>query len=431
MTEQQDHEYRECLMRHIFETEQESSLTIGEITFPLPPMNVEPSEYGQWLKEKLQVDGQRDLAVTAVQPDSSVKMESDEYCTLSIAKDLGILRSDSPDPVTHDQVNMTALRRNLDMCLERLPTLLNLDARKSASATILLPSVLSQLRALSLASEANSVVSSRDENLPETINYALQQECEWFNAILCHVRQSLYTLEECVLRGSHALSWSINDVVIPLQYGLVPCSWLHVNWQPASHSLDSWLEEFQRSHKQLETWIGKHFVPSPEQELTFRLGTLDKIWLGGLVNPAALITSLKHEKAASCECSIEDVSLVSHIVKNSCENDVESGEGITLTGLYLEGGLWEINEGLIPSSTPLSKMPDVFVKAVYTGDKDKENKNIYNCPLYRNRSRQYSPFKLPLQCSARPDELVLKGVALIIDPGEIHGSWKLRHRAIK
>jgi hypothetical protein len=34
----------------------------------------------------------------------------------------------------------------------------------------------------------------------------------------------------------------MNDVVIPLQYGLVPCNWLHMNWQPASHSLDSWLE---------------------------------------------------------------------------------------------------------------------------------------------------------------------------------------------
>jgi hypothetical protein len=79
MTEQQDHEYRECLLSQIFETEQESSLTIGAMTFPLPPMNVEPSEYGQWLKEKLQIDGQGDLAVTAVQPDGSVKMESDEY----------------------------------------------------------------------------------------------------------------------------------------------------------------------------------------------------------------------------------------------------------------------------------------------------------------------------------------------------------------
>lgn len=61
------------------------------------------------------------------------------------------------------------------MCLERLPTLLNLNVKKSDSASVLLPSVLSQLRALSLASETSSVMSSHDENLPETINYALQQ----------------------------------------------------------------------------------------------------------------------------------------------------------------------------------------------------------------------------------------------------------------
>ena len=70
---------------------------------------------------------------------------------------------------------MTALRRNLDICLERLPTLLNLDVAKSVSREILLPTVLSQLRALSLASETNSMVSSREENLPATMSYALQQ----------------------------------------------------------------------------------------------------------------------------------------------------------------------------------------------------------------------------------------------------------------
>ena len=70
---------------------------------------------------------------------------------------------------------MTTLRRNLDMCLERLPTLLNLDVKKSDSASVLLPSVLSQLRALSLASETSSVMSGRDENLAETMSHALQQ----------------------------------------------------------------------------------------------------------------------------------------------------------------------------------------------------------------------------------------------------------------
>lgn len=68
--------------------------------------------------------------------------------------------------------------------------------------------------------------------------------------------------------------------------------------------------EFQRCHKQLENWIGQHYAPNPEQELMFKHGALDRIWLGGLVNPAALMTSLKHEKASSCECSIENVSLL-------------------------------------------------------------------------------------------------------------------------
>ena len=87
-------------------------------------------------------------------------------------KDLGVLKFGSPAP---ELINMTTLRRNLEMCLERLPTLLNLDAKKSDPASVLLPSVLSQLQALSLASETSSVMSSRDENLPETMSYALQQ----------------------------------------------------------------------------------------------------------------------------------------------------------------------------------------------------------------------------------------------------------------
>lgn len=70
----------------------------------------------------------------------------------------------------------------------------------------------------------------------------LFKECEWFNAVLCHVRQSLYTLEERVLRGPHAIPPSMNKIAIFLQHGLVPDCWLHVNWQPSAHSLYSWLD---------------------------------------------------------------------------------------------------------------------------------------------------------------------------------------------
>ena len=60
--------------------------------------------------------------------------------------------------------------------------------------------------------------------------------------MLCHVRQSLCTLEERILCGAHAIPLSMNDIAIPLQAGLVPNSWLHVNLQPSAHSLCSWLD---------------------------------------------------------------------------------------------------------------------------------------------------------------------------------------------
>jgi hypothetical protein len=57
---------------------------------------------------------------------------------------------------------------------------------------------------------------------------------------------------------------------------------------------------------------------------------------------------------------------------------VESGEGITLTGLYIEGGLWEINEGLIPSR---------YIFIIFNNIvNDFANKNIIS-ELYRNQER--------------------------------------------
>lgn len=78
MTEEQDNEYRRCLIRQVFNQQQESSLTIGQMTFPLPPINVDPSEYAQWLKEKLQDTFKEEQASSAVRPDLSTEIERNE-----------------------------------------------------------------------------------------------------------------------------------------------------------------------------------------------------------------------------------------------------------------------------------------------------------------------------------------------------------------
>ena len=119
----------------------------------------------------------------------------------------------------------------------------------------------------------------------------------------------------------------------------VPSAWLHPNTQPSTHSLCSWQNgninihtfyrlvpmtyvcdehrfllltfppDLKKRYLQMKNWIKQRMVPvfregrrTPESH-----GILRSIWPGGLVNPQALFTSLKQEKAVITGCSIDQV----------------------------------------------------------------------------------------------------------------------------
>jgi hypothetical protein len=46
-----------------------------------------------------------------------------------------------------------------------------------------------------------------------------------------------------------------------------------------------------------------------DENPTIAAGRLSKIWLGGLVNPQALLTALKQEKAILTNNRVDDVSI--------------------------------------------------------------------------------------------------------------------------
>jgi len=67
--------------------------------------------------------------------------------------------------------------------------------------------------------------------------------------------------------------------------------------------------DFSRRHKQLSDWVRRGIVPNPNSEPLIGRGQLTSVWLGGLANPGALMTSLRHEKAAMVGCSVDEVGL--------------------------------------------------------------------------------------------------------------------------
>ena len=71
-------------------------------------------------------------------------------------------------------INMPRLRAAMDLCIEQLPTLLKIEQDGAVSVTLLLPCVLSQLRALSVYSKTCSSVGA-EERISKSMGYVLQK----------------------------------------------------------------------------------------------------------------------------------------------------------------------------------------------------------------------------------------------------------------
>ena len=73
-------------------------------------------------------------------------------------------------------------------------------------------------------------------------------------------------------------------------------------------------------------------------------------------------------------------------------------------------------------SKDLSKLPSIYVRPVVlkdaTGEK-RESNYYYECPVFMNKARQVCPATLPLSSGISPDNWIMAGTAIILDPGTI------------
>jgi len=62
------------------------------------------------------------------------------------------------------------------------------------------------------------------------------------NALISHVRQTLYDITESLLAGPEGLPMRHIDTARAIVNEAVPLSWTHPNMQPSTHTLFSWLD---------------------------------------------------------------------------------------------------------------------------------------------------------------------------------------------
>ncbi|XP_043549538.1 dynein axonemal heavy chain 11 isoform X1 [Chiloscyllium plagiosum] len=228
------------------------------------------------------------------------------------------------------------------------------------------------------------------------------QECERMNVLIHEVRHSLKELD-LGLKGELAISSEMEVLQTALFFDNVPDTWTKLAY-PSTYSLAQWYSDLLLRCHELDIWTQDLTLPSV-------------IWISGFFNPQSFLTAVMQSLARKNEWPLDKMHLIVDVTKKLKEDFAQPArEGAYISGLYMEGARWDIQNGHIAEAwvkelTPL--MPVIFVKAI-PNDKQ-EMRNIYECPVYKTKLRGPTYVcTFNLKTKERAAKWILAGVALLL-----------------
>ena len=232
------------------------------------------------------------------------------------------------------------------------------------------------------------------------------QECEYMNALLEEITKSMFELDQGI-RGILTMTEKMENLLEALNYERLPANWASLAY-PSKRFLSSWLDNLIKRIDQLSAW--------KEDPMTLPKVTR----LNYLFNPQSFLTAIKQY---SKKGDLNKLTISTEFSKKSIE-EVENNppkDGAFVYGFLLEGARWDWSLVQIEESKPkemFSVMPVVTCRAVFLPKEGREEKNVYQCPVYRtvNRGDTYI-FTAQLKTSSKnpPKKWILGGVAIILD----------------
>ena len=146
------------------------------------------------------------------------------------------------------------------------------------------------------------------------------------------------------------------------------------------------------------------------------------MFLNRLFNPQSFLTAIKQVTSRDQSLELNKLYIKTEITKKQYE-DVDTlppiKEGAYVFGLQVDGARWDHQVGQLEESypkTPYSIVPIVVCKALLIPEGGKEDKSIYQCPVYKTDQRSATyVFTAQLRTKAPPHKWVLAGVSIILD----------------
>ncbi|XP_031848127.1 dynein beta chain, ciliary [Nomia melanderi] len=228
------------------------------------------------------------------------------------------------------------------------------------------------------------------------------QECERMNILCAELRRSLRELE-LGLKGELTINAEMEDLQNYIMMDAVPPSWTKRAY-PSNLGLNSWFADMLNRMNELSNWTTDFSLPS-------------SVWLGGFFNPQSFLTAIMQQTARKNEWPLDKMCLYCEVMRKFKEEITSAPrEGAYINGLYMDGARWDTQAGCIMDSRfkelhPL--MPVVYIRAI-TQDKQ-DLRNIYECPVYKTRSRGPTyVWTFNLKTKEKAEKWILAGVAILL-----------------
>ncbi|KAL3307621.1 Dynein heavy chain 3, axonemal, partial [Cichlidogyrus casuarinus] len=222
----------------------------------------------------------------------------------------------------------------------------------------------------------------------ESMNTVLRQELIRFNRLTSVVRTSLRDLQKAV-KGLVVMSADLEDVYDSMLVGKVPTVWAGKSY-PSLKPLGSYINDLLTRLKFLQDWINRDAPPV--------------FWLSGFYFTQSFLTGVLQNYARKYTIPIDTVGFTFKVMPNhfnfvdalktvgpevNYAGIVKPEDGAFVTGLFLEGCRWSIEEDQLAESFSkilYDTLPVIWLQPCKLADIDRRNQ--YVCPVYKTSARR-------------------------------------------
>ena len=204
-----------------------------------------------------------------------------------------------------------------------------------------LPVCEPEIGSFELNSIRKHLVSKNDDGILTPCDIVLLQELDQWNKLCLSMHASLNSLLKA-LKGEIGMNDQLEDMADSLHEGNLPRLWVKLT--PATtKKLPSWMSHFKKRFQQYTKWIES--------------GQPKVMWLSGLHFPQSFLSALLQATCRKKGWALDETIIHTEVTKytnNNISNSIDNIDGTYITGLYLEGASWDVENSRLTYQHPKS-----------------------------------------------------------------------------